>query len=92
MEMKQKKRKPTVVTSENRAEFMAKKLKLAKEEKPVMKQEKPYAIFKSGSDEVISHFKNEAEANAAYEKLGQKQADHAVGELSANERKKYGYQ
>jgi hypothetical protein len=39
MEMKAKKRKPTIVTSENREAFMAKKLKLAKEEKPVMKAE-----------------------------------------------------
>jgi hypothetical protein len=90
-EEQRNKKSRQVVTSENREDFMAKKLGLAKEQKPVMKEEKPYAIFKSGTDEVISHFKTEAEANAAYEKLGQKQADHAVGELSAKERKKYGY-
>jgi hypothetical protein len=81
----------TVVTSENREEFMKKKLKLADEEKKIMVEDKPHAIFKSGTDEILSHHATQAEADAAYDKLGQKQADYAVGELPEKERKKYGY-
>lgn len=101
MEMKPKKRKPTIVTSENREAFMAKKLKLAKEEKPVMKEEKeeekgkktekPHGIWKSKSDELHSHYPSEEKAYEAYQKLGQKMADHAMGELSQSECKKCGY-
>ena len=94
-EEQRNKKSREIVTSENREEFMAKKLGLAKEEKPVMKEEKankPYAIYKSGSDEIISHHESEEEANKAYKKLGMKQSSHAIGELSAKERKQYGYE
>ena len=81
----------SIVTSENREEFMKKKLKLADDEKKVMVEDKPHAIYKSGTDEVLSHHATQAEADAAYEKLGQKQADYAVGELPEKMKKKYGY-
>jgi hypothetical protein len=94
-EMMQKEREKqgtrNIVTSENREEFMKKKLKLDDKEKELLVEDKPHAIFKSGTDEVLSHHATQAEADAAYEKLGQKQADYAVGELPEKERKKYGY-
>lgn len=94
-EMMQKEREKSgsrsIVTSENREEFMKKKLNLADKEKEVLVEDKPHAIYKSGTDEVLSHHATQAEADAAYEKLGQKMADYAVGELPEKERKKYGY-
>ena len=94
-EMMQKEREKSgarsIVTSENREEFMKKKLNLADKEKEVLMEDKPHAIYKSGTDEILSHHATQAEADAAYEKLGQKQADYAVGELPEKERKKYGY-
>ena len=80
-----------IVTSENREEFMKKKLKLDDKEKEVFSDDKPHAIYKSGTDEILSHHATQAEADAAYEKLGQKQADYAVGEIPEKEKKKYGY-
>jgi hypothetical protein len=92
-----------IVTSENRAEFMEKKLaekagkKTTKkaeakkvEAKPV-KKEKPFGIFHSGTDKIHSHYPSEKEAMASYEALGQKMSDHAIGELSAKEMKELGY-
>jgi len=93
-----------IVTSENRAEFMEKKLaekagkkpkkkaevKEIKEVKEV-KKEKPHGIWHSGTDKIHSHFPSEKEAMAAYQALGQKMSDHAIGELSAREMKELGY-
>lgn len=90
-EMREKSGSRNIVTSENREEFMKKKLNLADKEKEVMVEDKPHAIYKSGTDEILSHHATQAEADAAYEKLGQKMADYAVGELPEKERKKYGY-
>jgi hypothetical protein len=91
----------TVVTSENRAEFMAKKLKLAKEEKPVMKEEKPakpYAIWniedESKEPKIHSHYATEEEAKKAYQKEfgGNYSGDrHTLGSMTSSEMKKYGY-
>ena len=80
-----------IVTSENRAEFMAKKLNLANKEKEVRKKDKPHGIWKSKSDELHSHYPSEEKAYEAYQNLGQKMADHAMGELSQSECKECGY-
>jgi predicted esterase YcpF (UPF0227 family) len=96
-----------IVTSENRAEFMEKKLaekagkkpkkkaevKEAKQAKEVkeIKKEKPYGIWHSESDKLHSHYKNEAEAYEVYKNLGYKMSDHAIGELTPREMKDLGY-
>jgi hypothetical protein len=87
-----------VVTSENREEYMKKKMaekegkKPNKKEEPKqVKKEKPHGIFHSGTDKIHSHYPSEKEAMASYEALGQKMADHAIGELSAKEMKELGY-
>lgn len=93
-----------IVTSENRAEFMEKKLAEKAGKKPKkkaevkeikeikeVKKEKPYGIWHSESDKLHSHYKNEAEAYEVYKNLGSKMADHAIGELSARELKEHGY-
>jgi hypothetical protein len=87
-----------IVTSENRAEFMEKKLAEKAGKKPKkkaeakeIKKEKPHGIWHSESDKLHSHYKSEAEAYEVYKNLGSKMADHAIGELSARELKEHGY-
>lgn len=90
-----------IVTSENRAEFMEKKLAEKAGKKPKkkaevkevkeVKKEKPHGIWHSESDKLHSHYKSEAEAYDVYKNLGYKMADHAIGELTAKEMKELGY-
>lgn len=96
-----------VVTSENREEFMLKKLakkagkKAKKEEeqkedyegekKQGIKVSKPHGIWHSGTDKLLSHHDSEEKAYDVYQKLGQKMSDYAMGELSDKEKKLYGY-
>jgi hypothetical protein len=83
----------TVVTSENREEFMKKKLKLADKQKPVYDNEdsdQPKFGVKyhnsKGEEEAIKHFDDEEKAKAYMErgnkldKVGGKYSFHKMGE------------
>jgi hypothetical protein len=83
----------TVVTSENREEFMKKKLKLADKEKPVYDKEDDDQpkfgvkyINSKGEEEAIKHFDDEEKAKAYMErgnkldKVGGKYSFHKMGE------------
>jgi len=80
-----------IVTSENRADFMAKKLGLEKKHSgeggPI---EKPHGIYHSGTDELHSHFSTHDKAYKVYNEM-RKKYDYAIGELSEKELKKHGY-
>jgi hypothetical protein len=80
-----------IVTSENRADFMAKKLGLEKKNSgeggPT---EKPHGIYHAGTDELHSHFPTHDKAMEVYKDM-RKNYDYAIGELSEKELKKHGY-
>jgi len=101
---REKKGSRSVVTSENREEFMKKKLKLADKEKEIRNKpekkdyskmaskDRPHGIWHSETDKLHSHHATEALADAAYKNIGYHNMDHSVGELSPQERKQYGYE
>lgn len=96
-----------VVTSENREQYIFKKLaeKAGKkaekkeeqeedyegEKKQGMKVSKPHGIFHAQTEKLLSHFDSEDKAKDAFKKLGEKMKDYAMGELSDKEKKLYGY-
>ena len=91
MEQKDKKRNPTIVTSENRAEFMAKKLNLASKEKEIRTEDKPHGIYNKESGVIHSHYPNFAKARMTHESMGKRAEEHEIKELANNERKERGY-
>jgi len=80
-----------IITSENRADFMANKLGLEKKHSgeggPT---EKPHGIYHSETDELHSHYPTHDKAYEFYKNM-RKNYDYAIGELSEKERKKHGY-
>ncbi len=81
----------TVVTSENRAEFMKKKLKLADKEEEVRVEDKPHGIYNKESGVIHSHYPNFAKARMTYESMGKRAEEHEIKELAEDERKERGY-
>jgi hypothetical protein len=101
---REKKGSRNIVTSENREEFMKKKLKLADKEKEIRDKpetkdyskmnfkDRPHGIFHSGTDKLHSHHENHDKAYEAYQNLGSKMFDYAIGELTTQERKEHKYE
>ena len=93
---REKKGSRNVITSENRAEFMKKKLGLADKEKPVMKEEMrvedtPHGIYNKNSGVIHSHYPNFAKARMTHENMGKRAEEHEIKQLTDNERKERGY-
>jgi hypothetical protein len=85
-EEQRNKKSRQVVTSENREDFMAKKLGLSKEQKPVMKEEKrkedkPHAIFNKETGIIHSRYPNFAKARMTFEDMGKRAEEHEIKEL-----------
>jgi len=101
---REKKGSRNIVTSENREEFMKKKLKLADKEKEIrdepkakdyskmVSKDRPHGIFHSKTDNLHSHHENHDKAYEVYQNLGSKMSDYAIGELTAKERKEHKYE
>jgi len=95
MEKQERKRKPTIVTSENREEFMAKKLGLAKKQEPVYEEEENSPKFgvkyhnEKGEEEAVKHFTDEEKAKKYMErgnsvdKVGGKYSLHPIAPVPA---------
>ena len=86
----------TIVTSENREEFMKKKLKLADKEEPVMKEkmrieDTPHGIYNKNSGVIHSHYPNFAKARMTHENMGKRAEEHEIKQLADDERKERGY-
>jgi len=87
-----------IVTSENREEYNNKKMGVKSKEKSkkdyskMLSKDRPHGIWHSETNKLHSHHENEEKAMKVYNDLGQKMADHAIGELSSSERKQYGYE
>jgi hypothetical protein len=94
-EMMQKEREKrgtrNIVTSENREEFMKKKLKLADEEEEVRVEDKPHGIYNKESGVIHSHYPNFAKARMTHESMGKRAEEHEIKELAEDERKERGY-
>jgi hypothetical protein len=91
--MRNEKQAKNIVTSENREEFIEKKLAEKAGKKPSGEggpKEKPHGIFHSETDELHSHYPTHDEAYKIYSNL-RKNYDYAIGELSEKELKKHGY-
>jgi hypothetical protein len=83
-----------IVTSENREDFIEKKLAEKAGKKPLKEGgsvEKPHGIYHSETDELHSHYPSHDEAYKVYSGL-RKNYDYSIGELSAKERKKHKYE
>lgn len=86
-----------IVTSENRKEYMEKKLaKKADKKKPEEKKKAkpkgiPHGIWHKESDTLHSHHPSEEEAMSVYNKLNP-MGDYAIGQLASWERKEHGYE
>jgi len=86
-----------IVTSENRKEYMEKKLaKKADKKKPEDKQKAkpksiPHGIWHSGTDKLHSHYPSEEEAYKVYNSFSNG-SDYAMGQLTPQEKKQYKYE
>jgi len=83
-----------IVTSENREEYLEKKMaeKSGKKvkKKPEVKKEKPHGIWHSSSDRLHSHYPSYEEGNKFYETMKSKDK-FSIAELSDKEKKELGY-
>jgi hypothetical protein len=83
-----------LVTSENREEFIKSEMNKKAGKKPSKNGdsvEKPHGIYHSETDELHSHYPSHDEAYKVYSGL-RRNYDYSIGELSAKERKKHGYE
>lgn len=83
---REKKGTRNIVTSENREEFMAKKLKLDKPKEDevkekVRKEDKPHAIYNKETGVIHSRYPNFAKARMTFENMGKRAEEHEIKEM-----------